>query len=122
MATTKRASSFATRRRGAKATECLGSATARRRFERESRLTARLQHVGIVPVYEMGRFEDCPFFTMQRIEGRPLDRVVEEQSARLALLPQMLRLVRALAYAHSQGIVHRDLKPANVMLGKENLA
>jgi serine/threonine protein kinase len=94
----------------------------RGRFQREALITARLQHPGIVPVYEAGRWPSGePFFAMKLVSGRPLDRVIAEArtlEARLALLPRIAAATDAIAYAHSQRVVHRDLKPANVLIGE----
>jgi serine/threonine protein kinase len=94
----------------------------RGRFQREALITARLQHPGIVPVYEAGRWPSGdPFFAMKLVSGRPLDRVIadaETLADRLALLPRIAAATDAIAYAHSQRVVHRDLKPANVLIGE----
>ncbi len=91
------------------------------RFQREALITARLQHPGIVPVYEAGRWPTGePFFAMKLVSGRPLDRVIAEASQleeRLAIIPRLAAACDAIAYAHSQRIIHRDLKPGNVLLG-----
>src|SRR5262249_36594426 len=91
------------------------------RFQREALITARLQHPGIVPVYEAGRWPSGePFFAMKLVSGRPLDKVIAEATslpARLALLPRLAAACDAMAYAHSQRIIHRDLKPGNVLIG-----
>jgi serine/threonine protein kinase len=91
------------------------------RFQREALITARLQHPGIVPVYEAGRWPTGePFFAMKLVSGRPLDKVIAELetlSERLALLPRLAAACDAIAYAHSQRIIHRDLKPGNVLIG-----
>ena len=91
------------------------------RFQREALITARLQHPGIVPVYEAGRWPTGePFFAMKLVSGRPLDRVIAEARAldeRLALLPRIAAAADAIAYAHSHRVIHRDLKPANVLIG-----
>jgi serine/threonine protein kinase len=91
------------------------------RFQREALITARLQHPGIVPVYEAGQWPGGePFFAMKLVSGRPLDRVIGDAKKledRLALLPRLAAACDAIAYAHSQRIVHRDLKPGNVLIG-----
>ncbi|MCC6998297.1 MAG: protein kinase [Deltaproteobacteria bacterium] len=91
------------------------------RFLREAIITARLQHPGIVPVYEAGRWPSGePFYAMRSIPGRSLDAALDEAHSlddRLALLPRVLAAARAIAYAHNEAVIHRDLKPSNIMLG-----
>ena len=91
-----------------------------RRLAREVRVTAGLEHPGIITVYDEGRDDDGQlFYTMRLMRGRPLSQLLAEQPAgeRLALLGHYLDACQALAYAHAQGVVHRDLKPANIMVG-----
>jgi WD40 repeat protein/tRNA A-37 threonylcarbamoyl transferase component Bud32 len=92
------------------------------RFEREARLTARLQHPGIVPVYEIGQFSGGrAFYAMPRLPGTTLREAIAHAHSlpeRLALLPVVIAAAEAVAYAHSQRIVHRDLTPANILIGK----
>jgi tetratricopeptide (TPR) repeat protein len=91
------------------------------RFVREALVTARLQHPAIVPIYEAGRWPDGgPFYAMKLVSGRSLDALIRAAGAlpeRLALLPHLLAVAEAVAYAHSQRVIHRDLKPANVLVG-----
>jgi serine/threonine protein kinase len=98
-----------------------GDPIAARRFEREARVAARLQHPGIVTVYDAGFWPTGePFLVMKHVLGRSLDRVIADAETlddRLALLPHLIAVADALAYAHDQGIVHRDLKPGNVVVG-----
>ncbi len=98
-----------------------GGAEAARRFIREALITARLQHPAIVPIYEAGRWPSGdPFYAMKLVSGRSLDQVIKSEptlSGRLTLLPNIIAVAEAMAYAHSQRIVHRDLKPANVLVG-----
>ncbi|WNG58576.1 protein kinase [Archangium gephyra] len=92
------------------------------RFVAEALVTARLQHPSIVPVYEAGRWPGGePFYAMKLVSGRSLADVISERKTleeRLALLPHVLAVAEAMAYAHSERIIHRDLKPANVLVGE----
>jgi WD40 repeat protein/tRNA A-37 threonylcarbamoyl transferase component Bud32 len=98
-----------------------GTAHAAPRFKREALITANLQHPAIVPVYEVGRWQDArPFYAMKLVTGRDLHAVIKATDGprdRLALLPHVTAVAEALAYAHSERIIHRDLKPANVLVG-----
>ncbi len=91
------------------------------RFVREAMITARLEHPGIVPVHEAGRWPDgTPFYSMKLVSGRPLKHLInaaETQQARMALLPHVIAVADAVAYAHDRGIIHRDLKPSNIIVG-----
>ncbi len=90
------------------------------RFEREARITARLEHPGIVPIHEAGRDADgTPYYVMRRFDGRSLEALVADASFadRLALIPNVLAACDAVAFAHAQGIIHRDLKPPNILVG-----
>jgi WD40 repeat protein len=95
--------------------------TAKARFLREMRITARLDHPGIVPVMYAGRRPNGTlFYTMRRVRGRTLRDVLLDQpplAERLRLVDRLIDVCQAVAYAHSRGVVHRDLKPENVMLG-----
>ncbi|MDY7227599.1 serine/threonine-protein kinase [Hyalangium rubrum] len=97
------------------------SPEAESRFMTEALVTARLQHPSIMPVYEAGRWPDGElFYSMKLVSGRSLADVLSEPRTleeRLALLPHVLAVAEAMAYAHSERIIHRDLKPANVLVG-----
>jgi WD40 repeat protein len=98
------------------------------RFLREARITATLDHPNVVTVHEFGRTTDGRLFCAQRlVQGDEHGRVGTLAEAivaattleeRLALLPRLLEVCNAVAYAHQRGVVHRDLKPANVVLGR----
>jgi eukaryotic-like serine/threonine-protein kinase len=91
------------------------------RFLREAHITARLEHPGIVPVHEAGRWPDgTPFYAMKLVAGRPLRDLIAERTRvdqRIGLLHHVIAVADAIAYAHGRNIIHRDLKPANVIVG-----
>ncbi len=96
---------------------------ARSRFLLEARVTAQLQHPGIVPVYEIGRLPDGrPYYTMMEVEGQTLTQVIaasrHENLNIRRLVMAYLQACETVAYAHARGVLHRDLKPANVMVGE----
>jgi serine/threonine-protein kinase len=100
----------------------------RGRFVREARIQARLEHPGLVPVYDLAEPEssEAAWFTMRRVRGTTLQEVLErskgnEESTRFGrtrLLAIFVQVCRAIDFAHSRGVVHRDLKPANMMIGE----
>jgi len=89
------------------------------RFRREARAAAGLGHAHIVDVLDFGRTdEQLVFYTMELVEGRSLEAVLDEQGT---LSPERAvqiatEIADALHAAHQRGVVHRDLKPSNVML------
>jgi WD40 repeat protein len=91
------------------------------RFLREALITARLEHPGIVPIYEAGRWPDgTPFYAMKLVAGRSLRELITERTTvekRIGLLHHVIAVADAIAYAHGRNIIHRDLKPANVIVG-----
>jgi WD40 repeat protein len=91
------------------------------RLAREARVTSRLEHPGIVPVYDAGQWPDGRrYYAMKLVSGRTLLDAINAAPAlaqRLALLPRVVAVAEAVAYAHSKRVLHRDLKPANVILG-----
>jgi eukaryotic-like serine/threonine-protein kinase len=92
------------------------------RFLREARLTSKLEHPGIVPVYELGRGSNGDlYYTMKKIHGRTLSAVIAASRGleeRLRLLDAFLDICLAVAFAHDRGIVHLDIKPKNIMIGQ----
>lgn len=93
-------------------------AEARARLLREQATAARLQHPGIVRLYNGGESGGLAWLTMELLPGTDLNRYT--QAVRRLPVPMVARLgariADALAHAHAAGVVHRDLKPANVMV------
>ena len=103
------------------------SEEAERRFRREAAAAARLNHPGIVPVYDVGIVDHTgplhgqTWFAMALIEGTDLSRRIESELFDSISAAQLsTRIVEAIQYAHSKGVIHRDLKPANILLDKSN--
>jgi serine/threonine-protein kinase len=94
-----------------------GEIKALRRFAREAKILSKLNHPNIVKVYDCGIAGENPYIVMEFIEGRNLEKCVnedgffEEQTA----LEIMKQVLAAISSAHSLGVVHRDIKPKNVM-------
>jgi tRNA A-37 threonylcarbamoyl transferase component Bud32 len=110
--------------------EVVGNPAVYARFLREARVTGRLEHPGIVPVYELSTQapDQPPFFTMRFLRGRTLSDAVrlfhERRRAGQAGPPELHRLLsgfvtvcNTIAYAHARGVIHRDLKGQNIVLG-----
>ncbi len=96
------------------------------RFLREARLAASLRHPGIVTIYDLGRLDGVPFFTMEIVEGSSLERLLADGPVAAARAAELVMIVAlTIAHAHERGVVHRDLKPSNVLLdldGRPKLA
>ncbi len=100
----------------------------RRRFLREARVTAQLQHPNTVPVYEIGNDPvEGIYFTMKRISGENLLEVIKRLSIKdpdtefafplRRLIDIAINVAQALAYSHVRGVIHRDIKPENIWVG-----
>nr|WRX36747.1 hypothetical protein [uncultured bacterium] len=93
------------------------SADVLQRFYIEAEAAARLDHPGIVPVYDIGESNGQPFFAMKYVEGGSLSDKMPELRADSKLACRMLAdVARAVHHAHQRGILHRDLKPANILI------
>ncbi|HEX2586518.1 MAG TPA: protein kinase, partial [Steroidobacteraceae bacterium] len=94
---------------------------ARDRFFREAEMAGRLNHPGIVTIFDAGEERGLAYIAMEFIQGEHLSNYTEPQ--RLLPVRKVLSLVTrmadALHYAHLQNVVHRDIKPANIMFNIE---
>ncbi len=88
-----------------------------KRFIQEAQSAMRLDHVGIVKIYDLGVFENIPYFTMDFLPGKDLHHLLRDKSLTTeAALKILVKVCEAVHYAHSQGVIHRDLKPANIIV------
>ena len=127
-------------------TELIDSPAARRRFDREAEIIARLDHPGVVPIYGFGEFGSrWPYYAMRYVEGESLQEYIDREFQRLTessapgrswlsafrtqtlkvdadwvreVISRLIEVCHTIEYAHSRGVLHRDLKPANIMLGR----
>jgi WD40 repeat protein len=98
----------------------LASGSDLQRFHTEAEAAAQLDHPNIIPIYEVGEHEGHPFFTMKLIDGGSLvERLPCRQTDWPALVTALVKVARAVHYAHQRGILHRDLKPANILMETE---
>ncbi|VAX33253.1 Serine/threonine protein kinase PrkC, regulator of stationary phase [hydrothermal vent metagenome] len=94
-----------------------------KRFQREARAMARLDHPNIIRVFDVGEDDGLHYIVMEYFFGKDLKEIVLERG----IIPQQetlaiaLQITRALSYAHAHGIIHRDIKPGNIMVNKAGL-
>jgi serine/threonine protein kinase len=96
-----------------------GDDEVRKRFSREARLAARLDHPNVVQVFDVGEEDDRPYIVMEHVDGGTLaDRLNgrKRSMAKSEALPLLGQLCDGLAHAHSKKLVHRDIKPQNLLL------
>jgi serine/threonine protein kinase len=101
-----------------------------KRFRREAEAAARLNHPGIVPIYEVGERDGACYFSMGLVESGQLDVILEsgrrgdtdsslgerEPMAIRSAVELIAKLARTVHYAHEHNILHRDIKPGNILL------
>src|SRR5919108_2034585 len=93
----------------------------RARFFAERDILARLSHRNIAALFDGGVTEEGhPYFTMEYVNGRPIDKYCDEEHLDVRARVQLfLQICGAVAAAHRSLVVHRDLKPTNVFVGAD---
>ncbi len=86
-----------------------------KRFKQEAQMLARLRHPHIVTVYEIGDVDGLPYFAMEYVKGDSLQTGWPAPVDYIALADFMIKVARAVDYAHGLGVLHRDLKPSNIL-------
>lgn len=102
-----------------------------KRFLREAVITAKLQHPGIVPIYNLGNSDGSPNYTMPLVLGVTMAAMISDVHQKLGpatsperwmslmrpLLRHFIAVCNTIDYAHTENVLHRDLKPSNIMIG-----
>jgi len=93
------------------------------RFKREAQAAAALNHPNIVTIYEVGEYNNLPFFVMEHVEGDSLSELIEKSSLSYDdIINITIQLCEGLSKAHQSGITHRDIKSSNIIIDSDNRA
>jgi hypothetical protein len=100
----------------------LAQSAERDRFQAEAQAAAKLDHPGIVPVYEVGEIEGRPYFSMKYIRGTTLaQRLADGPLPSREAAKLLLDVARAIHFAHEKGVLHRDIKPSNILIDEKGV-
>jgi eukaryotic-like serine/threonine-protein kinase len=98
----------------------LASKKAMMRFQREASAVAKLDHPNVVPIYEIGQQAGHSFFSMRYVEGATLGDLIDNYSGNQERIARLLvKVARAIQFAHDRGVLHRDIKPQNILVDSE---
>ncbi len=97
------------------------NADAVKRFQREVKAAARLNHPHIVTAYDAGEHDGMHYLVMEYVEGSDLSAVIKTGGPMpiKQAVDYILQAARGLDHAHAEGVIHRDIKPANLLRGQE---
>ena len=88
-----------------------------KRFEREARVVAKLEHPNIVPIYDYGIDDGIPWMAMRMLQAGSLANLLKRgRLDRRRVVAILTQVADALDHAHANGVIHRDVKPSNVLL------
>ena len=94
-----------------------------KRFRREAEIASRLKHPGIVQIHDVGQIGEHHYFTMDFVDGEPLNTLIKGRRLGIRRAVEITRdVARALEHAHQRDAVHRDIKPANIIVDHDGQA
>ncbi|MEO9594796.1 serine/threonine-protein kinase [Rhodopirellula bahusiensis] len=99
--------------------EIVRDVAAIRRFQDEAQSAARLDHPGIISIYDSGEQDDLHYYVMPYLIGQHLGDWLANQSSPMSEVEAaqwMIQIANAVQYGHEAGIIHRDLKPQNILM------
>lgn len=91
------------------------------RFHREAKAVAKLSHPNIITIFEVGEYDNRPFFAMEFVDGHTLRHFAADYALSNSEIVELaIQLCQGLAEAHRSGIVHRDIKTSNIVVDDQN--
>ncbi len=91
----------------------------RARFKREAQASAKLNHPNIITIFEVGEFNDRPYFVMEHVDGCHLDEYVKDKKLTWQeIISLVIQIAEGIVEAHRCGVIHRDIKPSNILADK----